>query len=95
MLGGYGAPADMFNNISFYAWPIHSLPHLSFHPIDALMCSMQISKGMVEELWGMQTLVPLRSRQVLMVSSFLVPQKCQAMWGMSCQCSGYPLRVRQ
>ena len=52
MLSAYGAPADIVDDIGVYAWPIHSLPHLSIHPINALMSSMQVSKGVVQEFQG-------------------------------------------
>ena len=52
MLGAYGALVDIVNSVGTYAWPIHSPPHLSLHPINALMCSMQVSKGAVEEFKG-------------------------------------------
>ena len=52
MIGAYGALADIVDNIGIYAWPIHSLPNLSLHPINALMSSMQVNKGAVEEFWG-------------------------------------------
>ena len=62
MLSAYGAPADIVNNISIYAWPIHSLPNLSLHPINALMSSMQVSKGAVEEFWGNAYPCPLEEQ---------------------------------
>ena len=52
MLSAYGAPADIVHNICIYAWPKHSLPCLSLHPIIALVDSMQVSKVAVEEFQG-------------------------------------------
>ena len=52
MLSANGAPLDIVNNVSIYARPLHSLSHLILHPIDPLMCSMQISKGTIEQLQG-------------------------------------------
>ena len=91
----YGALVDIVSYVSIYARPIHCLTCLGLHPIDTLMGSMQISKGMIEELWGNADSCPLRSRPESMDSSSLTPQKCLAMWGTSCKCSGHPPRVRQ
>ena len=60
MLSAYGGLADIVNNIGIYAWPIHSLPCLSLHPINALMSSMQVSKGAVKEFWGNMYPYPLK-----------------------------------
>ena len=43
----------------------------------------------------MHTLVPLWSRPASIDSSSWVPQKCLAIQGIHCLCSGQPLRVRQ
>ena len=48
MLSANGALADIVDNVSVYAGPIHSLSYLSLHPIDPLMHSMWVSKGAVE-----------------------------------------------
>ena len=43
------APADIVSYVSIYARPIHCLSHLCLHLVYPLMCSMQVSKGMIEK----------------------------------------------
>ena len=59
MLIANGAPVDIVDYVCVYARPIHSLSHLSLHPINPLMCSMQVCKGAIEQLWGNADLCPL------------------------------------
>ena len=49
MFGANSAPADIVRYVCIYARPIQSLSCLSLHPIDTLMCPMQISKGPFKE----------------------------------------------
>ena len=62
MLHAYGEPANIVHNISIYAWSIHSLPHLSLHPIIVLMSSIQVSKDAVKEFWGNAYPCPLEEK---------------------------------
>ena len=49
VFGANSALAGIVRYICTYARPIHSLSCLSLHPINTLMCPMQISKGPFEE----------------------------------------------
>ena len=59
MFGAYGAPVDIVSHVCIYARPKHCLPCLDLHPIGPLVFEMQISKGMVKELWGSTDSCPL------------------------------------
>ena len=48
VLSAYCALADIVGYVSVYARPIHCLSCLGLHPIGPLVCTMQVSKGMVE-----------------------------------------------
>ena len=54
-----GALADIVGYVSIYARPIHCLPHLGLHPINTLICSVHITKGVIEELWRNADSFPL------------------------------------
>ena len=62
MLCVNGALADIVGYVDIYARQIHCLYCLGLHPIDTLMCSMQISKGMAEDLWANADSCPLEEK---------------------------------
>ena len=62
MLSAYGVLVDIVHDICIYAWAIHSLPHLSLHPIDALISVMQVSRGAVKEFWVNAYLCPIEEQ---------------------------------
>ena len=65
VLSAGGALATIVSYVFIYARPIHCFFHLSLHPIDPLMDTMEVSRGPVEQFWGMHTLVLLEVRPVL------------------------------
>ena len=62
VFGANSAPTDIVRYICIYARPIHSLSCLSLHPIDTLMCSMQISKGPFKEFRWNANPCPLQEK---------------------------------
>ena len=46
------AVAGIVTYVSIYARPVHCLSCLCLHLVYPLMCSMQASKGVMEEFWG-------------------------------------------
>ena len=62
VLSADGAPADIVSYVGIYARPIHCLSSLGLHPTNALMCSMQINKGSIEELWEYADSCPLEEK---------------------------------
>ena len=65
MFGANGVPTDIVRYVCIYARPIHSLSCLSLHPINTLMCPMQISKGPFEEFRWNAYPCPLEEKTII------------------------------
>ena len=62
MLSADGAPADIVSYVCVYAKPIHCLSHLCLHPIDPLMCSILVCKGVTKQFQGNADPGPLEEK---------------------------------
>ena len=65
MFGANSAPTDIVRYICIYARPIHSLSCLILHPLDTLMCPMQISKGPFKEFRWNAYPCPLEEKTII------------------------------
>ena len=65
VFGANSAPTDIVRYICIYARPIHSLSYLSLHPINTLMCPMQISEGPFEEFRWNANPCPLEEKAII------------------------------
>ena len=89
-----GAPSNVINDVSIDAGPIDCLSYLCLHFLHPLVCSVEVSKGTVEEFWGTQTWCPFRRILALLDSSSQVPQKCLIILGTCLRWLGHPLSVK-
>ena len=65
VFGANSKLTDIVCNVRVYARPIHSFSFLSLHPINTLMCSMQISKGPFEEFRWNANPCPLEEKAII------------------------------
>ena len=56
----FGAPSDVIGNVIIDAGPIICLSCLCLHLLHPLVCSVEVSKGVVKEFWGNTDLVSLQ-----------------------------------
>ena len=83
MFGANSALTDIVCNVHIYARPIHSFSCLSLHPINTLMCSMQISRGPFEEFWWNANPCPLEEKASVNGQFISSTPECLAMQGTS------------
>ena len=93
--GAYGALLDVVSDICFNAEPLNHLSGLGLHLFHLLVCTVEASNSMVEELGGMQTQFPFRTILASMDSSSWALKKWWMILRTCLRWSIHPLRVRQ
>ena len=61
----YGAPVYIVSNVGINAWLIDCFPHLCLHLLYPIVCSVQVSKGVVDEFWENADLASLQENNGL------------------------------
>ena len=79
----YVAPSDVIGDVSINAGPINCLYCLCLHLLHPLLCSVEVSKGMVKEFWGDADFVSLQKNTSLSGQLILgAPQVSGDLWDL-------------
>ena len=93
VFSAHGGPSDVVSDVSIDAGPIDFLSCLCLHLLHPLLCTLEVSKGTVEEFCEDTDSTSLQKNASLNGNSSWVPHKCQAILRTCLRRSGHPLRV--